>query len=88
METSADKLGALMLALALHAGLLALLFVGLWWSRPPQTLSVAGTSAETRAARTRARGPAAATTAHAQSTAGANATAAATAGASAQAGHA
>ena len=42
METAADKLSALLLALALHAGLLALLFVGLWWSRPPQRLSVAG----------------------------------------------
>lgn len=42
METSADKLSALLLALALHVGLVALLFFGLWWSRPPQTLSVAG----------------------------------------------
>lgn len=42
METPADKLSALLLALALHVGLVALLFVGLWWSRPPQTLSVAG----------------------------------------------
>lgn len=42
METSADKLSALALALALHAGLMVLLFVGLWWSRPPQSVSVAG----------------------------------------------
>src|SRR3546814_17725764 len=41
METSADKLSALLLALALHAGLLALLFFGMRWYRLTHMLWVA-----------------------------------------------
>lgn len=42
MESTGDKIRAFVLALALHVGLVAVLFLGLWWSRPPQTVSVAG----------------------------------------------
>lgn len=42
MESTGDKIRALVLALALHIGLVSVLFFGLWWTRPPQQLSVAG----------------------------------------------
>lgn len=42
METRRDLLLSLLFTIGLHAGLITLLYFGLWWSRPPTTLSVAG----------------------------------------------
>lgn len=41
-ESRADTAQAFALALLLHALLFALMFAGLWWTRPPQSLSAAG----------------------------------------------
>ena len=51
-ETRADTARAVTFALLLHAALFVLLFFGLWWTRSPESLSVAGSpvSAEITAA--------------------------------------
>lgn len=46
METQADKVRAFVYAVVVHLVTFALMFVGLWWTRPPEPLSVAGPAIE------------------------------------------
>ncbi|HEU4774430.1 MAG TPA: hypothetical protein VFS82_07935, partial [Lysobacter sp.] len=45
-ETRADTQQAILLAIALHVVLFALMFAGLWWTRTAVTVSAAGASVE------------------------------------------
>ncbi len=46
VETQADKVRAFVYAVVVHLVTFALMFVGLWWTRPPEPVSVAGPAIE------------------------------------------